>query len=355
MPSTGGAMADRINMTFGADNSAVIRSTDEIDDALRGTEDALRDVGSEGSDAADGLTDSLEDVRREAERTGENASDDLGEIGDAAGDVSGSLDGIGEAAKGALEGDLSGAVGVSVGALGTLLGASTSIGLLAGDAIGGVAKAVFDSVTQAAEAAKKRVEDALAAMIAAGNGMISQEFITEKIAEILQDETLVAEAKKWAESINVPVSTIVSALAGVPESIEAVTAAVKKANDESHAAEAENPTGRFGATYQEIQLRKRLTDQIEDQSGAIVTATGLYEIYKEASSDATSSIDLATQATEKWGTSVGKLPETVEISTSLNLPDMDSVFAGLQAKAKAKPIRFPAYVDPLIQYGGRLP
>lgn len=193
------------------------KGPEELEQALRGDQEQTQKLAKETKQTAQAIED---EYRRAYRKMGDDADRELGRAGDAfqetkaqaieaateiVTEFDGTLDGVGSSIGGFASGI--GGTLLAVGGVGAAVGAGLTV-------VGGLVEGVFSGMAEDAEASAERVEAAFNDMLDSGNKFVSESFLADRVAEILNDTELVSKAERFAERAGLPFETIVAAMAG---------------------------------------------------------------------------------------------------------------------------------------------
>lgn len=332
-------MADRIVIDFTANVREVTRGTDEIADSLKETERNLEDVGTEGERSLEKLTKGQEEADAAAKDLANTVkSDTAGSFDDLAQSAEDGLGGIGD--------QLLGIVGIAGG-----VGGAVATGLGAG------VEFVTGLITDQIEAAATLKSDLIGAYTdaaAAGLSYLETTGIIRQAIDLQADPSKMQEFRKAAELIGVDVNTYLLAQAGSYKDLQVVIEAARlKEEERGQVTDDQSKAGQAAALKEAVALdaviqknelliaTHREGNEIIDRTAEIRDELGQRErdqIQRTRDADQARYEALGTA----YDTAAGRPP--IDIRTTLEVPDVDSIFAGLQARASSKILRFKAEV-----------
>lgn len=324
-------------------------SSDQSQDTRRDLE-RVADSAGNTADATDEISDSLEQVGETARDAGRDATDSIDEVGGSAEDTAGKVGDIGSAAQDALEGDFGAAAATAITSLGQVALAAGGIGgTVAGGAglLGDLVRTVFDDMQERSDKLRERVAENFRIMVEDATTSFSVMRYSERLQEIFSDPDLKAEIQKAADFLEIPFETAAAAYAGNQEKIEEFKQAYGEATEYIQGASIEANNAQLAAV-------NSITQSIRDQIDGIETSAELYDEYL-------TTLDRTVGAAEAVGALGGALrdlPAEIRIAIALDEPDVDSVFAGLQARANRKLLKIPTtatWVGAGSQFGRDLP
>ncbi|WP_157001429.1 hypothetical protein [Agromyces laixinhei] len=189
-------------------------SAEQAEDAV----EAVWEEMGQGQRAARGV-EKAADALEEVEAGADKAADATSKVGDASKQTGSDVSDLGNIARDVLEGDFGSAAEGAISALGALGVFAGAGGALAATVAYGAGSIIGDWITQwtsGAEATKKLVADMYSEMIESGRVALSDQFVTNKIAEIYDPEKPEEfnRAVQISNQLGIERSDIIRAMAG---------------------------------------------------------------------------------------------------------------------------------------------
>ncbi|MDJ0336439.1 hypothetical protein QMG83_14525 [Salinibacterium sp. G-O1] len=285
-------MAKGLSLYIGADTKDAVKGVDKIGDGLEKLQDELGDTVKDSAKLERNFSADMKDLEAASGRASKNIGDDFKKNTSRAGDSvrefkSEAVQNFSETAS-SFDGSLS---GVADGIQGTFGGLASSLPLPLGVAfglIGAAGGALFQQMSEDAEASKERIVAAFDDMLESGQKFVSNQFLTQAIADIVSDPALYSSAEKYAENLGLSVSTVVAAMAGAPAEVEKVAERVGLANDKL----TEDFAGSTADVQQQadlqIQANNDILAAVQKRSDEYGTAAGKVIVAEDAISKTTS-------------------------------------------------------------------
>lgn len=187
-------------------------------------EDAVEAVWKEmreGKSAARGIEDAA-DAFDDVEKKADDAADATSKVGDASKKTGADVSELGNIARDVLTGDFGSAAEGAIEALsaiGLFAGAGGALGSMIGQGVVAAGGFFLEEWTKVTTATKQLVEEMYDDMVANGRAALSDQFVTNKIAEIYDPENVdkFNQAVQISNQLGIERSTIIRAMAGDEE------------------------------------------------------------------------------------------------------------------------------------------
>lgn len=275
------------------------RLEDEVQQTARSIE---RDFSQTYRRVAD---DAQTGMRRSGEYVGKFKEEALANFSEVSSSFDGTMQGLADGVQGTLGGAalaIGGTVGVAVGVLG---------------AVGG---AILQTLATQAEAAAQVVSDAFDDMVENQRDFVSKQFVLDRVAEILNDDTKLKYIRQWADmlhDVGVSADDITLAIAGNAEAQTKVNAALSEYETTIKAtAEASDNAGDTYITlYGEV---KNLRGEIDATNDSISTASDKYDIYSAAAKALADENHTAQEAIAQTKQGLDDLPSKVTTTVDVD-------------------------------------
>lgn len=332
-------MAKGIGIIFNADADEVVDESKRVQKALGGVDDELDNVGTSAQASEKKQTDALDRTARSAEDLGDTVGKDTaGGFEDLAGKAEGALGGIGDDLMG-----LAGLAGGVGGAVSTLVGGSI-------DFVTGLIKDQQD----AAAKLKADLIDAYKSAADAGLSYLDTAGVIQKAIDLQADPSKMDEFRKAAELIGIDVNTYLLAQAGSYEDLQIVIEATKAAEETRGQVTGDRTKAGQAAALQEahaldvvIGKNEALLATHEEGKDLLNRTAELRDAVGQRERDQIQRTRDADQARydalAEQHQKASELPP-VTLRTDVQVPDVDSIFDGLQRKLAGKTLTVKAGV-----------
>lgn len=308
-----GARLDELADNMQDAQKATSKFDGELKDAIGDMKKASRASRDFGDDSGDGFRKAGRNVEEFKDEARQNFSE-----------VTSSFDGSMDSVIDLAQGTFGGLASSIAGPLGLVAG-------LGAAALGGIFSSMSTSATENAEKAKQTIEDMFQDMTESGQDFVSQDYVNQKIQEIIGNQDELNKVKEQASRAAISQQTALRAEAGDQDALNIALEAAK----EKYAAISE----RIDTV---VKNGGQVSGELRDQSGAAAdlvqhyqdlannqdTAKAKADLYRSATSATAASMGEASKAADGLTMSINAMPKNVTLN-------VDATTAAAEAKINA--------------------
>lgn len=315
---------------------ATERSADQATDAVQQLERNFRDLTTatkRQDDAADKAARSSDKAFHDAgESTGEFKQEALANFSEVTSSFDGSMQSVVDLAQGTFGGlaALGGPVGLALGGVAALIGLTFS--------------SLSTSADTNAQAAAQSIEDMFSDMVESGQEFVSQDYVNQKIQEIIGNQEQLNKVKQDAAQASISQQTALRAEAGDQDALavalENARAARQKITDQIDEVVRGGGTV-SGQLRDEAGAAQDLVLHYQDLAANTDTAKAKADLYRSATSETAAQLGNAAGQADALNAAVTKIPESKRLQIAV-----DDAEARRKLDALRQGINVDLYVTP---------
>lgn len=320
---------DELESNMTAAQKATSKYEGELQDAIAAQKKAARGARDVGDDAQHGF-------KQAGEYSGEFKDEALSNFSEVTSSFDGSMTSVVDLAQGTFGGlaSLGGPVGLALGGLAAL--------------IGGVFAGLATSADENAKAAEQSIQDMYADMVESGQEFVSQDFVNQKIQEIIGNQDQLNKVRQDAAQASVSQQTALRAEAGDQDALNTALAGAIAARDRI-SAQIDEVVSNGGKVSGELQgqagAAQDLVLHYQDLAANTDTATAKADLYRQTTSNTAAAM---ADASGKAADLKGKLDSFHDVNMKVTVDDAE---ARERLRQLGKAINVDMYVTPRTGFG----
>lgn len=288
------------------DMAGAQKATSEFSKEVDKARDNLRQAQRQSHSFSD---DTKEGFRDAGHYSGEFKDEALQNFSEVTSSFDGSMDSILDLAQGTFGGlaSLGGPVGLAAGAMAAILG--------------GVFTGMTQSAQEEAEKTAQAISDMYDDMTDSGNKYLSEDFISKKIHDLIDDHDQLKAAQDGAAAAGISVQTVLRAMAGDGDALSKALAATNSKYDELSDASVGYGGAAVQLTHEQQEQFTAITDlqkALRDVQGQTDSAAKQSDLFRQATSDTSAAM---ADASKKAADLKGKLDSFHDVNVKVSVDD----------------------------------